>query len=249
MTQIPYWQSRTALLLGNETLQTLHKARVLVVGLGGVGGICAEMIARSGVGHLTIADGDTVDLSNCNRQIAALHSTKDRLKTDVLAQRIKDINPDIDLKTIDQYLKNEQIDELLDTNHWDYVVDCIDTLSPKIQLLKGCIDRNIRIASAMGAGGKTDPSLIKIADISQSYNCTLARYVRKKLNQLNIKTGIKVVFSPQDIDHSRVIETDTAFNKKSVIGTIGYMPALFGCMLASVVIRDLCPDFVNQSNT
>jgi tRNA threonylcarbamoyladenosine dehydratase len=236
---IPYWLSRTQLLLGDEKTETLMQKNVLVVGLGGVGGICAEMIARAGVGKMTIVDADTVDLSNCNRQIPALHSKAGQLKAEVLAERIKDINPNIDLTVWPEYIREERTSQLLDQGHFDYAVDCIDTLSPKVFFIKGCLDRKIPIVSSLGAGGKVDPSKVVITDISKTYQCNLARYVRKYLHKLGIYKGLKVVFSAEEVDQSKIIETEKALPKKSIIGTISYMPAIFGCMAASVVIRDL----------
>jgi tRNA threonylcarbamoyladenosine dehydratase len=236
---IPYWMSRSQLLLGDEKVAALMGKNVLVVGLGGVGGICAEMIARAGVGRMTIVDGDTVDLSNCNRQVVALHSTEKQNKTDVLAARLKDINPLIDLTVINDFMKDEKTFDLLDRGGFDYVVDCIDTLSSKVFLIKGCVDRRIPVVSSLGAGGKVDPSQVRVTDIAKTYQCNLAKYVRKYLRKLNIRKGVKVVFSPEEADQSRIIETEKAYPKKSIIGTISYMPAIFGCTAASVVIRDL----------
>ncbi|MEI8075558.1 MAG: tRNA threonylcarbamoyladenosine dehydratase [Bacteroidota bacterium] len=236
---IPYWMSRTQLLLGDEPLEQLRSKNVLVVGLGGVGGICAEMIARAGVGKMTIVDADTVDLSNTNRQIQSLHSTAGKLKAEVLAERLRDINPLIDLTVLCIYIKEKETRTILDEANFDYAVDCIDTLSPKVFFIKECIDRNIPLVSSLGAGGKLDPSQVMITDISKTYECNLARYVRKKLHALGIQKGLTVVFSPEKVDQSKVIETEKAFPKKSLIGTISYMPAIFGCTVASVVIRGL----------
>ncbi len=236
---IPYWMSRTQLMLGDEPVLKLMGKHVLVVGLGGVGGICAEMIARAGVGKMTIVDADTVDLSNTNRQIPALHSTAGQLKATVLAERLKDINPALDLTVLPHYIKDDETIQLVETAQFDYVVDCIDTLSPKVSLIKACIDRNIPIVSSMGAGGKLDPSQVQITDISKTHECNLARYVRKKLHALGIHKGLTVVFSAEKVDQTRVFETEKAFPKKSIIGTISYMPAIFGCTVASVVIRGL----------
>ena len=236
---VPYWMSRTQLMLGDAPLENLMNKHVLVVGLGGVGGICAEMIARAGVGKMTIVDADVVDLSNTNRQIPALHSTEGQLKTDVMAARLKDINPDLELIVKPIYIKEELTQQLLNETHYDYAVDCIDTLSPKVFFIKSCIDRGIPIVSSLGAGGKMDPSQIVITDISKTYQCNLASYVRKKLHALGIYKGLTVVFSAEKADQSRIIETEKAFPKKSIIGTISYMPAIFGCMTASVVIREL----------
>jgi tRNA A37 threonylcarbamoyladenosine dehydratase len=239
MDMIPYWMSRSQLLLGDETTEKLMKKNVLVVGLGGVGGICAEMIARAGVGKMTIVDGDTVDLSNCNRQLAALHSNEKLWKSEVMAARLKDINPEIDLTVITEFIQEERTVEIVASGKFDYVVDCIDTLTPKVWLIKTCVDRNIPIVSSLGAGGKVDPSQIQVADIADSYKCKLARYVRKYLHKEGIETGVTVVFSPEDIDPDKIVVTEKAYPKKSIIGTISYMPAIFGCLAASVVIRSL----------
>ena len=236
---IPYWMSRTQLLLGDEQTQQLMDKNVLVVGLGGVGGICAEMIARAGVGKMTIVDGDNVDLSNGNRQIAALHSTEKQLKAEVMAARLKDINPAIELTVITEFIQGERTVEIVALGNYDYVVDCIDTLTPKVWLIKTCVDRKIPIVSSLGAGGKVDPSQIQVADIADSYKCKLARYVRKYLHKEGIVTGVTVVFSPEEIDADKIVVTEKAFPKKSIIGTISYMPAIFGCLAASVVIRAL----------
>jgi tRNA threonylcarbamoyladenosine dehydratase len=235
---IPQWMSRTQLLLGHEPLQKLINANVLVVGLGGVGGICAEMIARAGVGNMTIIDADVVEASNRNRQIPALVSTDGMPKAEVLAQRLRDINPDIKLTVVNQFLKVDNRDALLGNTRFDYAVDCIDTLTPKVNFIKYCLDRGIPLVSSMGAGSKVDPQQIKIIDISGTYNCKLAYYVRKKLHSLGVYNGVKVVFSPERPTEKRVVLTENG-PKKSVIGTISYMPAMFGCTLASVVIRDL----------
>lgn len=236
---IPYWLSRTQLLLGDEPVETLMSKNVLVVGLGGVGGICAEMIARAGVGKMTVVDADVVDLSNCNRQIPALHSREKQLKAEVMAERLRDINPALQLTVIAEYIREERTQEILEAQSYDYAVDCIDTLSPKVFFLKACVDRGIPVVSSLGAGGKVDPLQVSITTLDQTYQCNLARYVRKKLNKLGIRKNIKVVFSPEEVDQERIIETEKAYPKKSLIGTISYMPAIFGCMCASVVIRDL----------
>lgn len=236
---IPYWLSRTQLLLDDAPVERLQSKNVLVVGLGGVGGICAEMIARAGVGKMTIVDADVVDLSNCNRQIPALHSTEKQLKAEVMAARLRDINPAIELTVLAEYIKDQRTNEILEQGHFDYAVDCIDTLSPKVYFIKACLDMKIPIVSSLGAGGKVDPSRVRITDISETYQCNLARYVRKKLHRLGVRKGVKVIFSDEEADASRIIETEKAFPKKSIIGTISYMPAIFGCMAASVVIRDL----------
>lgn len=236
---IPYWMSRTQLMLGDETLEKLMNKNVLVIGLGGVGAICAEMIVRAGVGKITIVDNDLVDESNINRQIQALHSTAKQPKAQVLAARLKDINPNLDLTVLEIYIREKITVDLVEKENWDYIVDCIDTLSCKVFLIKACMDRKLPLVSSLGAGGKVDPSRIEVTDISQTHECNLAKYVRKRLHSLGIKKGLKVVFSAEKVDQSRIIETEKAFPKKSLIGTLSYMPAMFGCTVASVVIRDL----------
>ena len=236
---IPYWMSRTQLMLGDEKVEKLMSKNVLVIGLGGVGGICAEMIVRAGIGKMTIVDNDTIDASNINRQIPALHSTIKKSKAQVLAARLLDINPLLGLTIVEAFVEDESMIALIKKEPWDYIVDCIDTLSAKVDLIKGCMDRKLNIVSSMGAGGKLDPSQIKVADLSKTYECNLARYVRKRLQALGIKKGLKVVFSSEKPDQSRIIETENAYPKKSIIGTLSYMPAIFGCTVASVVIRDL----------
>jgi tRNA A37 threonylcarbamoyladenosine dehydratase len=236
---IPYWMSRTQLMLGDETMTKLMGNNVLIIGLGGVGAICAEMIVRAGVGKLTIVDNDKVDESNINRQIQALHSTAQQSKAQVLASRLKDINPSLDLTILEVFIEGELTTNLLMSAQWDYVVDCIDTLSAKVFLIKSCIDMKLPIVSSMGAGGKMDPSQITVTDISKTYVCNLARYVRKRLQEIGIKKGLKVVFSPEKADQDKIIVTEKAYPKKSIIGTLSYMPAIFGCTVASVVLRDL----------
>jgi tRNA A37 threonylcarbamoyladenosine dehydratase len=236
--EIPQWMSRTQLLLGDEPMQKLMTANVLVVGLGGVGGICAEMIARAGVGKMTIIDADVVEASNRNRQLPALSSTDGMRKAEILGQRLKDINPDLELTVINEFLNRENREALLGDIKYNYAVDCIDTLTPKVHFIKYCLDAGIPIVSSMGAGSKVDPTQIKIIDISGTYNCKLAYYVRKKLHTLGIYSGLKVVFSPERPLERRIVLTENG-PKKSVIGTISYMPAIFGCTLASIVIRDL----------
>lgn len=232
------WLERTELLLGSETVEQLRHKHVLVVGLGGVGAYAAEMIARAGVGRMTIVDADTVSVSNINRQLPALHSNLGKPKAEIMAARLRDINPDIGLTVINEFVKDERMEQLLD-NDYDYVVDAIDTISPKLFLILHCLNRNLKIVSSMGAGGKTDPSKISIADISKTYNCKLAKSIRKRLHRKGINHGVSVVFSSELTDKDAVLEIDDEENKKSTVGTISYMPAIFGIFCASKVIRDL----------
>lgn len=232
------WTQRTELLLGSDKLSRLATSHVLVVGLGGVGAYAAEMLTRAGVGHLTIVDADTVNLTNINRQLVALHSTIGMAKADVLAARLRDINENISLSVIQQYIKDEATDILLDSHKFDYVVDAIDTLSPKVALIQGCITRGYPLVSSMGAGAKLDPTAIEIKDIGKTHHCPLAHMLRKRLHKLGIRTGFQTVFSAEEpLPGSTVLCEEE--NKKSMVGTISYMPAAFGIACASVVIRNL----------
>lgn len=237
MQQHTDWLQRTKLLLDNTQMQKLQNAHVLVVGLGGVGGYAAEQLVRAGIGNMTIVDGDTVNESNLNRQVVALHSTIGQEKATVLGQRLKDINPRLNLFILNEFLRDERAEEVLETN-FDYVVDAIDTLAPKIFLIYHTMQRGYPLVSSMGSGGKFDPLQIKIDDFSNTFNCKLAYVLRKKLRKLDVAGGFKAVFSTEQIDKTLVVETDEQ-NKKSIVGTISYMPPLFGCAIASVVIRDI----------
>ena len=232
------WLERTNLLLGDEKLKKLQDANVLVVGLGGVGAYAAEMIARSGVGRMTIADADTVSPTNINRQLIALHSTIGKQKAELMADRLRDINPGISLTVVNKFIKDDETDSLLDSDKFDYVVDAIDTLSPKLALIKGCLDRGIPLVSSMGAGAKTDPTKLEICDIAKTHHCPLAHMLRKRLHKIGIRTGFKAVFSPEPVREGAMILCEEQ-NKKSNTGTISYIPALFGIGCASVVIRGL----------
>jgi len=232
------WLERTELLLGSEKLEQLRQAHVLVVGLGGVGAYAAEMIARAGVGRMTIADADTVSVTNINRQLVALRSTVGRQKADVLAERLRDIDPEIGLTVVNRYIRDEETYALLDAAPYDYIVDAIDTLSPKMALIAGALERGIPLVSSMGAGAKTDPTLLEIADIARTHHCPLAHMLRKRLHKLGIRTGFRAVFSPEPMREGAMIRCEEQ-NKKSNVGTISYIPALFGIGCASVVIRDL----------
>lgn len=230
--------SRSELLIGKDGLAKLNNSNVLVVGLGGVGSYAAEALARAGVGAMTIVDGDVVVQSNINRQLQALHSTIDQSKTSLMAKRIRDINPDINLVEIVEFLQPEAMQELI-TENYDFVLDCIDSVTPKLNIIKTCKQRRIRIISAMGAGGKTDPARIKIADINDTRDCYFAREVRKRLRKEKYNYGIKVVYSDEVVSKDKMELTDGTNFKKSYYGTISYMPAMFGLTMASYVIRKI----------
>jgi tRNA A37 threonylcarbamoyladenosine dehydratase len=232
------WLTRTELILESEKLEKLKNANVLVVGLGGVGAYAAEMICRAGVGSMTIVDGDHIHPTNRNRQLPALKSTEGLAKAEVMGKRIIDINPDIKLTVIQEYIIDEKILVVLD-NDFDYVVDAIDTLSPKIFLIYNSLQKKIPLVSSMGAGGKFDPARVSISDISETTGCSLARILRKRLHRLGIREGFTAVYSPEVIDKNKIVATNGEQNKASIVGTISYMPAAFGIACASVVIRDL----------
>ena len=233
------WKQKTELLLGEDKMARLQSAHVLVVGLGGVGAYAAEMICRAGVGRMTIVDADTVQITNLNRQLPAMHSTLGMFKADVLEARFKDINPDLELKVLPVFLKDENIPDLLDADEYDFIVDAIDTLSPKCYLIYHALQRRIKIVSSMGAGAKSDITQVRFADLWDTYHCGLSKAVRKRLQKMGVKRKVPVVFSTEQADPKAVLLTDDEMNKKSTCGTVSYMPAVFGCYLAEYVIKRL----------
>ncbi|MGL5958869.1 MAG: tRNA threonylcarbamoyladenosine dehydratase [Phocaeicola sp.] len=233
------WMERTELLFGKNKVERLRQAHVLIVGVGGVGGYAAEMICRAGVGKMTIVDADTVQLSNINRQMAALQSTVGEEKVAVLARRYKDINPELELTILPDYLKDEAIPELLDSTKFDFVIDAIDTVAPKCYLIYHAKRRNIPIISSMGAGAKSDISQVRFADLWDTYHCGLSKAVRKRMQKLGMKRKLPVVFSTEQANPEAILLVENERNKKSTAGTVSYMPAVFGCFLAEYVIKRL----------
>ena len=234
----PLWLQRTELLVGAEALSKLKALNVMVIGLGGVGSYAAEFLARAGVGRMTIVDGDTVDTTNINRQLPALHSTVGQSKAAVMAARMRDINPDLELTVMDQFLAPEVI-KTYQFQAYDYVFDCIDSIQPKQYVIVACKQQGVRIVSSMGAGGRVDPSKVQVADISQTFNCPFAQQVRKGLKRKGVRRGVTVVFSSEIVDRDTCMMTDGSRFKKSFYGTMSYLPALFGLHMASVVVRDV----------
>ena len=228
------WQERTQLLVGDEGLARLAAARVTVVGIGGVGAFAAEMLVRAGVGHIVIIDSDTVSESNINRQILALRSTVGLPKCEVLRARLLDINPDLDIATVEEYISEDNIPALIPA--CDFVVDAIDTLSPKIALIQHCLAAGIPLVSSMGSGAKVDATAVRIADIGKTYQCPLAHMLRKRLHKLGINSGFQAVFSPE-LPHRESVVIEESRNKKSQVGTISYLPAVFGAVCAQAVIQ------------
>jgi len=233
------WLDRTELLIKKEGIEKLEKAHVLIVGLGGVGSSAAEYIARAGVGELTIIDGDRVDLTNINRQLPALHSSIGKYKTQVVKERLLDINPKLKLHAINKFIEPDEFEEMIDKNNFDYIIDAIDSVSPKIYLIVAAKRNKTKIISAMGAGGKRDPSKVKVTDISKTREDFLARTIRKRLKKFKIQKGVKCVFSTEVQDAEALQMTDNTDYKKSHYGTISFMPALFGIFAAAEVINFL----------
>ncbi len=232
------WLERTELLLGIESLNRLGNSHVLIVGLGGVGAYAAEQLCRAGIGELTIVDGDAIQHSNRNRQLPALSSTVGLPKAEVLGRRLLDINPNLKLHVVQEYIRDQRMKDVLAVGY-QYVVDAIDTISPKVFLIHETLKRGYPLVSSMGSGGKLNPSLVRVADFSETFNCPLARVLRKRLHRLGVRQGFRVVFSTEEVPENATKPCEGEPNKKTTIGTISYMPPLFGCILASVVVRDL----------
>ncbi|MBR5784555.1 MAG: tRNA threonylcarbamoyladenosine dehydratase [Bacteroidales bacterium] len=230
--------TRTELLVKAEGIRKLQDAHVLVVGLGGVGGYAVEQLCRAGIGNLTIVDGDTVSQTNINRQLIATVDTVGLSKAEVFQKRLSSINPNCNITVIDEFIRDDRMIEILKDKHYDYVVDAIDTLSPKVFLIYHCMQLGLPLVSSMGSAGKLDPSLIEVSDVSKSHTCPLAYLVRKRLSKLGVKKGFKVVYSSERVPEDAMIE-DPSVNKRTTIGSMSYMPPAFGCFCASVVIRDI----------
>lgn len=233
------WLSRTKLLIGEEALLRLAQAHVMVVGLGGVGSYAAEFIARSGVGRMTIIDGDVVDPTNRNRQLPALATNHGESKALIMAERLKAINPELELEVIREFINPTMVEQQLQQQP-SYIIDAIDSITPKITFIKLAFESGVPVVSSMGAGAKLDPTRLQVVDISETYNCPFAQQIRKQLKRhYGIRKGIKVVFSPEEPIKESLMLTDGKNYKKSAYGTISYLPAVFGAVAASVVIRDL----------
>ena len=232
------WKERAELLFKPEGLEKLHNANILVVGLGGVGSFAAEFLARAGVGKMTIVDGDVVDITNINRQLPALHSTIGQPKVTIVGDRLMDINPELQLTRVQEFLSPERAFEII-SDEYDYVLDCIDSVTPKLNLIIASKRKKVKIISSMGAGGKMEAAKVKVADISTTENCFLAKAIKKRLKEVKIDKGIKVVFSSEIQDETSLKTTDGKNYKKSFYGTNSYMPGLFGLYAAETVIRYL----------
>ncbi|HMW67290.1 MAG TPA: tRNA threonylcarbamoyladenosine dehydratase [Chitinophagaceae bacterium] len=238
MTKDISWLARTELLIGKDALLKLTASHVVVVGLGGVGSYAAEFIARSGVGRMTIIDGDVVDPTNRNRQLPALATNHGMSKAMIMEERLKAINPEISLTVVKEFINPEMVRQQLNEKP-DYIIDAIDSITPKITFIQMAYESKLPLVSSMGAGAKLDPTQLKVVDISKTWNCPFAQQIRKNLKKLGIAKGIKVVFSPENPNKESLMLTDGKNFKKSAYGTISYLPAVFGAVAASVAIRDL----------
>lgn len=229
--------SRSRLLLGDEAMERLRRARVLVAGVGGVGGYAAEMLARTGIGHLALIDADCVAPSNLNRQLIALVSTIGRPKVELFRERFLDINPDIEVDARREFIEPGNVPAILDEGY-DYVIDAIDTVAPKVALIAECLRRGVRIISSMGAGGRTDPTSVEYADLWSTREDGLARAVRQRLKKAGLRRPLRVVASTEAPRSASIIHLDEP-NKRSSFGTIATIPAIFGIFLASKVLKEI----------
>jgi tRNA A37 threonylcarbamoyladenosine dehydratase len=230
------WLQRTELLVQKEGLEKLKKANVLVVGLGGVGSYAAEFIARAGIGKMTIVDGDVFDETNKNRQLLALDSTIGQFKARVLAERLKDINKELELIVLEEFLFPDSAYKIV-SREFDYVLDCIDSITPKVNLIVAARRKKVKIISSMGFGGKLDATKIKVKDIARTKNCTMARVLRKRLKERQVNKGVKAVYSDEMQISESLKMTDGKNCKKSFYGTISYMSAAFGLQAAAHVVN------------
>jgi tRNA A37 threonylcarbamoyladenosine dehydratase len=240
MNKMVNWLERTELLMSAQSMEQLQNAHVLIVGLGGIGSYAAEFVARGGVGRMTIIDGDAFDATNKNRQLTALDSTLGRNKAVVLAERIKEINPACQLTVIEEFVLPERVWQILKEDQPDYVMDCIDSVTPKLEWILACKRLKVKIISHMGAGGKTDPAQVRVANMEQLSGCKLGAHIKKRMKRKNASyRGVKVVFSTEVQQPHSLKMTDGTRYKKSFYGTVSYMPALFGLMGAAEVLRYL----------
>ncbi|MBO7193855.1 MAG: tRNA threonylcarbamoyladenosine dehydratase [Bacteroidaceae bacterium] len=231
------WLQRGELLLGEEKQKTLHNAHLLVVGLGGVGSWAAEMLCRAGVGAFTLVDADVVDITNINRQMPALSSTVGQPKCNVVAERLRAINPEVQLVVKQQFIAPDNIGLLLNEQQFDFVVDAIDTLEPKCALIRTCWERGLKIISSMGAGAKCDLAAIRCSELWKTEHCTLAKNVRRMLRDARGKYKLPVVYSAEE-PRRNAIRPNPA-GGKPVIGSLGYFTATFGCYIAEYVIKQI----------
>lgn len=230
--------SRTALLVGDDGILRLSHARVAVLGVGGVGSYAAEALARVGVGHLTLVDGDVVHPSNINRQLHALSTTVGQPKTAVMSERLRQINPALQIVPLQMVVTPENVFQVLSPG-FDLVLDAIDSFSAKLALLQGCLEQGLPVISSMGAAGKLDPSRIRVADIADSHGCRLARKLRKELRRNGISSGVTVVYSDEPCKTAYIGVADSGGDTRRPLGSIAYLPAAFGLFMAGEAVKRL----------
>lgn len=233
------WKSRTELLLGERAVAGFAGKNIFVAGVGGVGGVAVEMLVRAGIGNVTIVDGDVYDESNLNRQIHGFYDNIGQVKVDVVSDYMRRINPLVNINPVNRFCGPGEWADLLGAKKYDFVVDAVDTVAPKTGLILYCYENNIPLISVMGAGGRMNPQKVSVSDISKSYQCSLAREIRSRLRKMGIKKGVPVVFSSEEVDRKSILPVSGQMNKKSTVGTVSYMTAIFGCFAAYFVIDKL----------
>ncbi|MBI2259523.1 MAG: tRNA threonylcarbamoyladenosine dehydratase [Flavobacteriia bacterium] len=238
-----FWLERTELLIKKSNLEKLRNKHVLIIGLGGIGSFAAEFIARSGINQITLIDGDVFDVTNKNRQLTALNSTIGKNKASVLADRIKDISSDIKINVLQEFVVPERVWEILEQYKPDIVLECIDSLSPKTEWIIACLRKKIKVITHLGAGGKMDPSKVKVSSLDVTHNCKLGHYLKKRLKSKGVSCKkVRAVFS-EELQNKNALKLTNGLNfKKSYYGTNSYMPALFGLFGAAEAIRYLLLD-------
>jgi len=232
------WNDRTILLIGEQKTDILRKSHILIAGAGGVGAMAAEMLGRAGIGSFTLVDNDTLHTTNRNRQIHAMADNEGLLKVKAMESRLRLINPEVEVQVCDTYLVNEEIPVILE-QPFDFVIDAIDTLGPKVFFIYHTLQKGYPLVSSMGSGGKIDPTQVQVADIGKTHHCNFASDIRKRLHKLGVYSGFQAVFSPEEVPSDAIRITEHDRNKKSIPGTISYMPAIFGIYCAWTAIREL----------
>lgn len=230
-----FWYERTRMILGDENINKLENAKVIIFGVGGVGSFVCEAVARAGVGNITLVDNDDVSLTNINRQLIALNSTVGRKKTEVMAERIKDINPKCNVKCINEFILYDNINSVLN-KCYDYCVDAVDTVTAKLAIIIRCNELNIPVISSMGTGNKLNPQIFEITDIYKTAVCPLAKVMRKELKARGIKK-LKVCYSKEE--PIKPLETKEETNKRRTPGSISFVPSVAGLIIGGEVIKNI----------
>lgn len=230
-----FWYERTRMLIGDTAIDKLEKSSVIIFGIGGVGSFTAEAIARAGVGNITLVDNDSITLTNINRQIIALNSTLGRMKTEVMAERIHDINPLCKVNCINEFILYDNINDVLNKKY-DYCVDAVDTVTAKIAIIMRCMELDIPLISSMGTGNKLNPERLEITDIYKTSVCPLAKVMRKELRARGVKK-LKVCYSSEE--PKTPLDSEEVTNKRRTPGSVSFVPSVAGLMIGGEVIKDL----------